>query len=147
MRKHKIKQTEKISNQKAKLKENVKADSKYIATIEKWDKEKAAAIKTLEVVAKKKNPKANKKEITEIIQADKSAVQSAFTDKVNLLKEELTEKYFLAKQTAFDDYPIFMAIAEDIGYDATGRNTNNNELTEIGIELAKFITHINKTEK
>ena len=39
------------------------------------------------------------------------------------------------------------SIAEDIGYDATGRNTNNNELTEIGMELAKFITHINKTEK
>ncbi len=147
LRKHKDKQTEKISNKKTKLKEQVKADTKYIATIEKWDKEKVTVIKKLEDEAKKKNPTANKKEITEMIQADKSAVQSAFTDKVNLFKEELTEKYFLAKQTALDDYPIFMAIAEDIGYDATGRNTNNNELTEIGMELAKFITHINKTEK
>ena len=147
LRKHKDKQTEKISNKKEKLKEQVKADSKYIATVEMWGEEKLASIKTLEDEAKKKNPKPNKKEITEIIQAGKSAVQSAFTDKVNLFKEELTEKYFLAKQTALDDYPIFMAIAEDIGYDATGRNTNNNELTEIGIELAKFITHINKTEK
>jgi type I restriction enzyme M protein len=85
----------------------------------------------------KKKSKGNKKQITEMIQADKSAVQTAFTDKVNLLKEELTEKYFLAKQTALDDYPIFMAIAEDIGYDATGRSTNNNELIEIGKELAK----------
>ena len=82
-----------------------------------------------------------------MIQADKSAIQSAFTDKLNLLKEEMIEKYFLAKQTALDDYPIFMAIAEDIGYDATGRNTNNNELIEIGKELSKFIAHINKTEK
>ena len=147
LRKHKEKQTEKISNQKEKLKETVKTDTKYIATIDKWEKEKAAAIKTLEEEAKRKNPKANKKEITELIQADKSAVQTAFTDKVNLFKEQLTEKYFLAKQTALDDYPIFMAIAEDIGYDATGRNTNNNELTEIGKELAKFIAHINKTEK
>jgi type I restriction-modification system DNA methylase subunit len=147
VRKHKEKQTEKISNQKEKLKETVKTDTKYIATIEKWEKEKATAIKTLEEVAKKNNPKANKKEITEIIQSDKSAVQTAFTDKVNLFKEELTEKYSLAKQTALDDYPIFMAIAEDIGYDATGRNTNNNELTEIGKELAKFIAHINRTEK
>jgi hypothetical protein len=40
-----------------------------------------------------------------------------------------------------------MAIAEDIGYDATGRSTNNNELIEIGKELSKFIAHINKTEK
>ena len=155
LRKHKDKQSEKISNKKAKLKEQVKTDSKYIATVEMWEKEKIAAIKTLEDEAKKKlssllgrpGGAANKKEITEIIQTDKSAVQSAFTDKVNLFKEELTEKYFLAKQTALDDYPIFMAIAEDIGYDATGRNTNNNELTEIGIELAKFIVHINKTEK
>ena len=147
LRKHKNKQTEKISNQKAKLKEQVKTDNNYIATVEKWEKEKANAIKKLEADAKAKNPKANKKEITEMIQAEKSAVQSAFTDKVNLLKEELTEKYFLAKQTALDDYPIFMAIAEDIGYDATGRSTNNNELIEIGKELAKFIAHINKTEK
>jgi type I restriction enzyme M protein len=147
LRKHKTKQTEKISNQKAKLKQDVKADNKYMATVEQWDKEKAQAIKKLEDEAKTKNPKATKKEITEMIQADKSALQSAFTDKVNLFKEELTEKYFLAKQTALDDYPIFMAIAEDIGYDATGRNTNNNELIEIGKELQKFITHINKNEK
>lgn len=147
LRKHKDKQSEKISNQKAKLKEQVKTDNKYIATVEKWEKEKTDAIKKLEADAKAKNPKANKKEITEMIQADKSAVQSVFTDKVNLLKEELTEKYFLAKQNALDDYPIFMAIAEDIGYDATGRNTNNNELIEIGKELSKFIAHINKTEK
>jgi type I restriction enzyme M protein len=40
-----------------------------------------------------------------------------------------------------------MAIAEDIGYDATGRPTDNNELIEIGKELAEFINHINKTEK
>jgi type I restriction-modification system DNA methylase subunit len=147
LRKHKDKQTEKISNQKAKLKEQVKTDNNYLATVEKWEKEKADAIKKLEADAKAKNPKANKKEITEMIQANKSAVQSAFTDKVNLLKEELTEKYFLAKQTALDDYPIFMAIAVDIGYDATGRSTNNNELIEIGKELSKFIAHINKTEK
>lgn len=147
LRKHKNKQTEKISNKKEKLKEQVKADSKYITTVEMWEKEKTNTIKGLEKDAKIANPKAIKAEINEIIKIPKITVQTTFTDKVNLFKEELTEKYFLAKQTALDDYPIFMAIAEDIGYDATGRNTNNNELTEIGIELAKFITHINKTEK
>lgn len=147
LRKHKAKQTEIISNQKTKLKEQVKTDNKYIVTVENWEKQKADAIKKLEADAKAKNPNANKKEIAEMIQDDKSAVQSAFTDKVNLLKEELSEKYFLAKQNALDDYPIFMAIAEDIGYDATGRSTNNNELIEIGKELSKFIAHINNTEK
>lgn len=147
LRKHKVKQTEKISNQKLLLKEKVKNDACYKTNIEKWEKEKATSIKKLEIDAKKKNPKAIKKEINEMIQADKSAIQSAFTDKVNLLKEEMTEKYFLAKQNALEDYSIFMAIAEDIGYDATGRNTNNNELIEIGIELSKFIAYINNTEK
>ena len=147
LRKHRNRQTEKISNQKAKLKEKIKTGNNYVATVEQWEKEKAEAIKKLEADAKAKNQKANKKEITEMIQADKSAVQSAFTDKMNLLKEELTEKYFLAKQNALDDYPIFMAIAEDIGYDATGRSTNNNELVEIGKELSKFIAHINKSEQ
>lgn len=147
LRKHKLKQTEKISNQKAKLKEQIKKESNYIATVEQWEKDKLKAIKELEEQAKAKNPSFNKKQITENIQEDKSAIQATFTDKVNLLKEELTEKYFLSKQSSLDDYPIFMAIAEDIGYDATGRNTNNNELVEIGEELAKFIAHINKTEK
>lgn len=122
-------------------------DNKFIETIEKWEKEKKAAIKKLEEETKQKNSKANKKEIGEMIKDGKVELQSAFTDKVNLLKEELTEKYFTAKQAALDAYPIFMAIAEDIGYDAANRPTSNNELIEIGKELAKFINHINKTEK
>lgn len=147
LRKQKEKSTEKISNQKVKLKEQLKKDNKFIETIEKWEKEKSEAIKKLEEGTKKKNPKASKKEISELLKEEKGKLQSAFTDKVNLLKEEMTEKYFLAKQNVLDDYPIFMAIAEDIGYDATGRNTGNNELIDISKELAKFITHINKTEK
>ena len=50
------------------------------------------------------------------------------------------------KQEALPDYPIFMAIAEDIGYDATGRETGNNELDPIGQKLIEFITHINVSE-
>lgn len=35
-----------------------------------------------------------------------------------------------------------MAIAEDIGYDATGKETQNNELEDISKELSKFINAI-----
>ena len=41
-----------------------------------------------------------------------------------------------------NDYPIFMAIAEDIGYDATGKETKGNELPAISEELVKFIKAI-----
>jgi type I restriction enzyme M protein len=146
LRKHKAKQTEKINNQKNKLKLDLKTDNKYIKTIETWEKEKAIAIKELERVYKLNNPNATKKDSTESIKDDKTKLQQQFTDKLNLFKEEMTEKYFSTKQNILDDYPIFMAIAEDIGYDATGRETKTNELVEIGTELHKFITHINKTE-
>ncbi len=147
LRKHKQKATEKISNTKTKLKEQIKTDNKFLKTIERWEKEKNDSIKELEKIAKEKNPDLTKKQIDETIKEDKIKTQQSFTEKVNLFKEELLEKYFTDKQNVLNDYPIFMAIAEDIGYDATGRNTNNNELIEIGKELAKFIAHINKTEK
>ena len=43
------------------------------------------------------------------------------------------------RKTAMPDYSIFMAIAEQIGYDATGKETQVNELEMIGTELKKFI--------
>ena len=43
------------------------------------------------------------------------------------------------RKTALLNYPIFMAIAEQIGYDATGKETQVNELEMIGRELKKFI--------
>lgn len=40
-----------------------------------------------------------------------------------------------------DDYPIFMAMAERIGYDATGRTDKINDLDTIYQEYQKFLTH------
>jgi len=147
LRKHKKSQSEEINNQKERIKHQIINDNHYVTTVASWDKEKNEAIKLLETNAKLENPTASKKEIVEIIKENKAEIQTQFNEKVNLLKEELIEKYFFEKQMLLDDYQIFMAIAEDIGYDATGRSTGNNELEEIGRELAKFISHINETEK
>lgn len=61
------------------------------------------------------------------------------SDRLNKLKENLQDQYQQEKQKEMLDYPIFMAIAEEIGYDATGKKTANNELDVIGEELKKFI--------
>ena len=58
------------------------------------------------------------------------------------IRDDYIEKYLAEKQSELDDYDIFMAIAENIGYDATGKETGINELEEIGAELAKFIQRI-----
>ena len=65
-----------------------------------------------------------------------------YADKVEELKTLLTDAYQQAKQKELTDYPIFMAIAENIGYDATGKKTSVNELDVIGEELKKFIDSI-----
>lgn len=147
VRKNDEKISQKITALKQKLKEKLKTDSKYIETILEWEKEKNAAIKKLEEIVKKANPKASKKEIGELIKDDKIKIQNEFNDKVSDFKDEMIEKYFAGKVSIFEDYQIFMAIAEDIGYDATGRETDNNELLDIAKELYRFINHINETEK
>jgi len=146
LRKHAKKQTERIVALKEKLKERIKSDAKFADTFSGWEKKKDAAIKQIEKAYKDKNPGASRKEILAAVQDERQSIQNEFSEKVNLLRDELSEKYFAARQKELDDYPIFMAIAEDIGYDATGRSTGNNELIEIGNELTRFIQNINKTE-
>lgn len=46
---------------------------------------------------------------------------------------------FLTKEKVSYDYDIFMASAEDVGYDATGKSTGKNDLEEILIEYKNFI--------
>lgn len=76
----------------------------------------------------------------------KSQITSDYNQKLKALREELIDEYLSEKQKALKDYPIFMAIAEDIGYDATGRATGKNELEDIGKELRRFIAYIQKEE-
>ena len=73
---------------------------------------------------------------------EKKEIQDEFSEKVNNLKEELQDAFLKEKQKKLKDYPIFMAIAEEIGYDATGKKTAVNELEIIGIELKRFIKFI-----
>ena len=55
------------------------------------------------------------------------------------LRDKLDSEYKSAAAASFPDEDIFMAIADDIGFDATGKPTKVNELDEIGAALAKFI--------
>ena len=55
------------------------------------------------------------------------------------LREELERQYAEKAGELLPDEEIFMAIAEDIGFDATGKPTKVNELDEIGTALADFI--------
>ena len=79
---------------------------------------------------------------TEEYKAWKAEIDAIYREKINELKEKLEDLYLQTKQNELPDYPIFMAIAEDIGYDATGKQTHVNELELISTELAKFIQEV-----
>ncbi len=131
--------TEWLRSQKLNIQIELKEQFRYYTQIENWEKEKSKKLKTLEgfdpgVIL----PKAG---ITKSVEykAWKEEVSNYYNELVNNLKENLREQYEEVKQKMLPDYQIFMAIAENIGYDATGKKTNNNELDEIGEQLKAFI--------
>ena len=65
-----------------------------------------------------------------------------YNERIENLRETLEDDFLAKVKAQLDDYPIFMAIAEDIGYDATGRPTATNELEKVASELARFLAHI-----
>jgi type I restriction enzyme M protein len=141
LRKYSAAQTEAQKQQKLSLQNDLLNKHNYKTSVEEIEREKLATIKNATgavytgTLAQYKT--------TEDYKTWKAEVSGEYTEKLNALKEQLEEAYSLAKQTKLPDYPIFMAIAEDIGYDATGKQTGTNELDIIGTELARFIAGVN----
>ncbi|HPG29652.1 MAG TPA: restriction endonuclease subunit M, partial [bacterium] len=71
-------------------------------------------------------------------------ITDEFNERINAIKENLQEEFIESVKKKITDYPVFMAIAEDIGYDAAGRPTNKNELEDIAKELLAFIESVKK---
>ena len=131
LRKHKKSTTENIENLKKDIQEDIKTSQEYVKKVQVIEKDKKSEIAKYS---------GNKK--SEEFQEYKKNISEKYTTKINNLKDDLEELYIKAKQTKLDDYPIFMAIADDIGFDATGRCTGNNELEVIEKELARFIKSV-----
>lgn len=79
---------------------------------------------------------------TEAYQLWKAATAEEYNERIATLRETLNDEFLAEVKGKVADYEIFMAIAEDIGYDATGRPTAQNELETVSRELGRFIQHI-----
>lgn len=133
-------QMDKLTSTKKNIEAQLLNDNDYIAQRQQWDKEikyrqkqKASEIKGTQRISV---ADAKKTKEYKLWNADLLAM---YSKKIDELKSKLTEEYQSAKQKQLPDYPIFMAIAEQIGYDATGKKIAVNELDIIGKELKKFI--------
>lgn len=87
----------------------------------------------------------NKSEV-EVLKRRRQTINEEYDEQIEFTKENLSDAYLEQYKQLLNDYPIFMAIAEDIGYDATGKETKRNELPAISKELAKFINAIEEGE-
>lgn len=133
-------ETDKLVQQKKDIESRLLSDSNYLAQRSLWDLEikQKQKLKAEEIKGRQRISVTTAKQ-TEEYKTWNASMQEEYAAKIDDLKSRLTEQYLLAKQSQLPDYPIFMAIAEDIGYDATGKKTATNELELIGEELKKFI--------
>ena len=137
------KESEQLVNTKKSIECRLLTDNNYLTLRQTWDKE--VKQKQKEKVAEIKNKKkitataAKQSEEYKIWNTD---LLAEYASKVDELKNLMSDEYQQAKQKELTDYPIFMAIADNIGYDATGKKTTINELDIIGEELKKFINSL-----
>lgn len=137
------KETEQLVNIKKSIESRLLNDNCYFAQRQTWDREvKQRQKEKAEEIKGKKRISATDAKKTEEYKTWNTDLLAEYASKVDELKNRLTEEYQLTKQKELVDYPIFMAIAENIGYDATGKKTPVNELDVIGEELKKFIDTI-----
>ncbi len=133
-------ESDQLANTKKSIECRLLSDNDYLAHRQTWDKEvkQKQKEKANEIKSKQKISATDAKK-TEEYKSWNANLLAEYATKVEELKSTLTEAYQQAKQKELTDYPIFMAIAENIGYDATGKKTTTNELDVIGEELKKFI--------
>jgi type I restriction enzyme M protein len=140
LRKWTKKESDQLINTKKNIESRLLTDNNYQTQRLNWDKEiKQKQKEKVTEIKDKQNISATSAKQTEEYKSWNADLLAEYGDKVEELKSFLTDQYQQAKKKELTDYPIFMAIAENIGYDATGKKTAVNELDIIGKELKKFI--------
>ena len=137
------KESEQLVYTKKSIECRLLTDNNYLTLRQTWDKEvkQKQKVKLTEIKNRKKITATAAKQ-TEEYKIWNTDLLAEYASKVDELKNLLSDEYQQAKQKELTDYPIFMAIADNIGYDAIGKKTAINELDIIGEELKKFINSL-----
>ncbi len=142
LRKYDDKTIKTIQDKRTTLQEKIKEDNNYQWTLDEIKQEKNHIIKNLEGFDKPNNLSIKEIKQTSEFKEWRGKTNAQFKQKSDNLKDKLIKQYF--EQKNLEDYDIFMAIAEQIGYDTTGKKIKTNELDFIGQELAKFISQLER---
>lgn len=142
LKKHTSKETKRMRDSKEALKDSIRKQEKYESRLADIEHGKKKALDELNKRAEFIDLSSkNRKENTAYAEAAK-AISEEYAKQLDDLRYRMSEIFEEGRRKDLPDYDIFMAIAEDIGYDATGRETKTNELEPIGKELSRFIQAI-----
>lgn len=147
LKKHTATQTKKIRDTKQALKDVIRKEQNLFQGLYTLEKEKKSILKNLTGLDNPLKLAGKELKEAESYKVWAKGVSESFSEKVENIRYRLSKIYEEKRREALDDYNIFMAIAEDIGYDATGRATKTNELEPIATDLARFITAIEEGEE
>lgn len=129
-----------LQAKKREIRSELLTETKYRETCIAWEKEKKELQQRKATELKDKlNTSVTNAKKTEEYKSWNAEITAEYAARVSRLKNEISQRYQDLKKMRLPDYPIFMAIAENIGYDATGRTISKNDLVEIGRELKQFI--------
>lgn len=140
------KETERMRDLKQALKDSIRKQEKFET---RYDAIEKAKKKELEALAKRQNFASltvrERKDNPAYAEAA-TAIADKYSKELEDIRYKLEEMFEEQRRKNLPDYEIFMAIAEDIGYDATNRPTGVNELDVIGPELRRFIEAIQEAK-
>jgi type I restriction-modification system DNA methylase subunit len=146
LKKHSEKEAERIRDAKEALKNEILDKNEFWKEHDRIQAAKNKHLKSLKGFVPPEGLPLKELPKSEAFQEWKKSVNEQYAEQLNAVKEKLAEQWETRRRTLAGDYDIFMAIAEDIGYDATGKPTGNNELEIIGQELARFIQAVEEDE-
>lgn len=131
-----------------KLQSDIKRENNYLNTVSAWEQEKKDIIKK-HIGFENTTCYTDRKDIekTDEFKNWKRSIIDSFNAKIADLQDKLNDILFEREKSELINYQIFMAMAEQIGYDATGKTIAQNDLNEIAPELEKFINSIIKNEE
>ncbi|CAC9551934.1 Type I restriction-modification system, DNA-methyltransferase subunit M (EC 2.1.1.72) / Type I restriction-modification system, specificity subunit S [uncultured Gammaproteobacteria bacterium] len=140
LRKYDDKTIENIQNNKTTLQEKIKEENNFNWELDIINQEKNRIIRNLEGFNKPNNLTNKAIKQTSEFKEWRTKINTQFRQQSDGLKEKLQQQY--NEQKNLEDYDIFMAIADEIGYDATGKKIKTNELDFIKQELSRFISQL-----
>ena len=111
LRKYDDATTKELKEINIQLQDKVATQTNLVTTINSWEHEKKQRLKPLKA----------KDAPTKI---RRSAISSEYNEKIKDFKDDVETQLLKIKQEQLGDYSIFMALVDNIGYDAVGKNSN-----------------------